>query len=814
MKVLIVCLFSAFLAGLNVNLYAQIKPSAIYGKVLTDKRLPADAATIVLLKYSDSSIVSSTITANNGVFQFTGVPPDNYLLLVRAVGFNKSYSGPYLVKTGQTVNAPDIILSPGAQQLKEVSVISSKPEIEVQPGKVILNIQNSLLAEGNSAFDILRQSPGVHVDNSNNISITGRQSALITIDGKPTNLSGDDLVSILRTMQSNTIDRIELITSGSAKYDASGGGIINIVMKKGQNTGVNGAISSGVGYGKYGKSSAGIVFNDRTDKFNIFGNYNYSYNKTFHDFTTDRVIGYNNILSDYNTDYNSIQNIYNNVFSLGTDFFISPNSTIGFLVNGSITDGNINKDNNLKILNQSVFDSTITANSHLNRHISRINYNVNYSGELNSSGETISADFNYTNYDRSSEEYITNDFTDAMGNTYRAPLLLQNLSPSNIRIWLSKVDFADPISKTSKLEAGIKYSNVISDNELLFGPLVNGVYQSDAQFTNHFLYTENVNAVYVNYENKFDKFYLEAGLRAEQTIATGNSVTLGQIVNSNYIDLFPHALLTYKYDEKHDFSLAYNRGIQRPSYEDLNPFLYYVDLYDYRAGNQYLKPQYTNLIELSYSYDKSFTATLYGSIIGNAYNFPFYEQSDSSKVNITTYKNLGTVYNYGIKIFEPVALTNWWNADFFMDASYQRYVAYPENGKLNKGAQDIIFDINQHFIISKTVLLDLVGHYESPTFYGVNQFKATYHIDAGISKQLFKKRGSLKLNASDIFNTIRDRSYTNYQNLNITGTDKKESQIVRLTFTYNFGKTSVKAAPSHDTGNEDEQKRTGPTNAN
>ncbi|HEY8782852.1 MAG TPA: TonB-dependent receptor [Mucilaginibacter sp.] len=806
MKFFAGCLSLAFLAALCTNACAQAPGSAIRGKIVTENASPAEGSTIVLLKYKDSSIVSSAITNKDGLFQFSGIQPGNYLLLVRAVGYIKSYTGPYRVAAGQAIITADIILKASSTTLKEVSVVSNRPDIEVAPGKITLNVQNSLLAEGNSAFDILRGSPGVRVED-HNISIVGRQRALVTIDGKPTNLSIEDLIGVLKGMQSNTIDRIELITGGSAKYDASGGGIINIVSRKGKNTGINGAVTGTAGYGKYYKSNAGIVFNDRTDKFNVFGNYNYSDNKTFHDFTNDRSINFNDIISSYNTGYNSVQKHSDNVFSLGTDYYLSPDQTIGFLVTGLITDANIIKNNNLKIYNQSVLDSTITANSNLNRHISRVNYNFNYNGKLDKAGKTLSGDFNYTTYNRSSAEYITNDFYNASGNTYRDPLLLQNLSPSNIHIWQALVDFTDPLSKTSKLEVGLKYSNIVSNNDLSLDSLVNGAYQSYPMFTNHFIYTENVNAAYLNYDNKFDKFDLTTGLRAEQTIAKGNSVTSGQIVNSNYTDLFPHVLLTYQYDEKHDFSFGYNRGIRRPDYEMINPFLYYVDRYDYRSGNPYLKPQYANAIELSYNYNKTLVTTLYGTIINNAYDFPFYEQNDASKVNVNTNVNLGIVYNYGVRFFAPVVFTNWWNADFSVDASYQRYVSYPINGNLDKGSQDIILTSNQHFIISQTISAEIFGWYESPNFYGVNQIKAEYHVDAGISKQLFNKRGSLNLSATDIFNTLRDRTYTNYQNLNMTGTDKVETQVVKLTFTYRFGKTSIKSA-SHHTGNEEEQKRT------
>ncbi|HWZ02603.1 MAG TPA: TonB-dependent receptor [Mucilaginibacter sp.] len=806
MKFLVGCLLSAFLSCFFYNLYAQVNGTAIKGKVLTENKLSAEGATIILLKYKDSSIVNTGAAGKDGAFEFVDINADDYLILVSKAGCEKLYSGPYSVISGQSFITPDIILKLTVQKLNEVTINSTRPEIEARPGKLILNVQNSLSAQGNSAFDILRETPGVRVDN-NNISIIGRQSALITIDGKSTNLTGDDLASVLKGIQSNTIDYIELITGGSAKYDASGGGVINIVLRKGKNNGANASVTGTAGYGKYYKSNAGVVFNDRTDKLNIFGNYNYGDNKTFHDFTSDRNINFNNILSGYDVDYNSVQKSRNHSFSIGTDYFLSPGQTIGFLVTGSITDDNFTKDNTLKIYNQSALDSTITANSNVNRHISRVNYNFNYKGKLDKAGKTLSADVNYTTYDRSSAEYITNTFYNPSGNQYKAPDSLQNLSPSNIHIWQSQVDFTDPISKTSKFEAGLKYSNVVSKNDLIFGPKVDGHYENDPNFSNRFVYTENINAAYVSYENNFDKFNLATALRAEQTIASGNSVTLGRVVNSNYVGLFPHILLTYKCDDKHEISLSYNRGITRPNYEQINPFLYYVDLYDYTAGNPNLKPQYTNTIELSYNYNKTFLITLYSSIITNADDFNFYEQNDTSKVNISTNVNLGTVYNYGIKFFVPVVFTNRWNTVFQLNAGYQRYVSYPVNGNLNKGTPDIIFDCNQNFIISNTISAEFSFHYESPSFYGVNQFKAYYYEGAGISKQLFNKRGSLKLNASDIFNTLRDRSHTNYQNLDMSIVDKKESQVVKLTFTYRFGKASVKTS-THTTGNEEELKRT------
>lgn len=809
MKDKVRCLLSAFFAVLYFPVQAQVTFSSMKGKVLAEDHSPAETATIILLKARDSSIVSSTIIGKDGLFMFGEVPTDNYLLLATSIGYNKLYAGPYHLEGNRVFRIPDIILKPSSNQLKEVIITSGRPEIEVKPGKITLNIPSSLTATGNSAFEILRQAPGVRVDNSNNISIIGRQNALITIDGKPTNLSGEDLASYLRSLQSNIIDRIELITGGSAKYDASAGGIVNIVLKKGNNVGANGTFTATAGYGKYYKSNIGITFNNRTDKFNVFGNYNYSANKTFHNFTTDRIITNNDLVSNYHVDYRGLQTSSNHSFNLGTDYFISGTQTLGFLINGFSREDDFTKDNELTISNQGVIDSTVTAKSAPRRHVTRVNYNLNYSAKLGKAGSTLSADVNYTTFNRSSVEYITNDFYNASMTPYREPLLFENLSPSKIHVWLSKVDFYLPLSKTSKLETGVKHSRAISNNDQVFGTQINGVYLDNPNLSNHFLYSEYINAAYINFQKKFDKYDLTVGLRGERTSATGNSVTAGAVINRDYFDLFPQMQLIYKKDSKNDFALSYSRGIARPLYEDINPFLYYVDLYDYRSGNPGLKPQYANTVELSHTYNKTFTTTLYTTIISDAYDFNFYVQNDTSKVNITTRRNLGTVYNYGVRFFAPVRFTSWWNANFYADLSYQRYVAYPINGNLNKGTQDAIFTSTQNFKISNTIAAELSGRYESPTFYGVNQIKANYRINGAIAIQLFDKKASLRLNVSDIFNTLRDRSYTNYQNLNLSITDKKESQVARLTFTYYFGKRTVKAVAAHRTGNEEEQKRIG-----
>lgn len=802
------CFIIAFLLGTYTCSFAQNDLSGIHGKVYGEKHLPAEAATVILYSAADSSIVKATVCNAKGQYSINA-KPGKYLLSVTKIGFEQSFTGPYTIIDRKNIAINDITLDPHIPQIREVSITAQRNYVDVMPGKVVLNVQSSIIADGNSVADILMQAPGVHVDNKGNLSLVGRIGALVTIDGKPTNLTGQDLSDLLQGMAGNSVKQIELISTPSARYEASGGGIINIISKKGTNAGTNFVVNAGAGYGKYYKANAGLNFNNRMGIINIFGSYNYLEDKSFHDFTTNRWINYSGVSSEYDVNYDVMLLKKSNTFRLGTDIAVSPNHTIGLLVSGTFDNYDNNKNNILKINNQGKLDSVISTMSTIDRGMSNISYDINYNGKLDKKGNVLSADVVFNNIDRHSYEYINNHFYDSMGNTYRPALYLQNLSPSHIRIWAAKLDYVSPLSKTSQLETGVKYSNVQSGNDLIFGPKVGGVYTTSTQFSSTFTYTENINSAYVNYNNKVGKVNITAGLRAEQTNSKGRAEAESTIVNKNYLDLFPQFQLDYQADAKNMFSVNYNRGINRPKYIAVNPFLYYVDLYDYYQGNPNLKPQYTNKIELSHTYNKTLVTSIYGAITTNFYDLVDVTQNDTTKVSVTTAKNFGTYSVVGIKFFAPVVFSNWWNADFAADVAYQRIKAYPENGYLNKGTQDVILSSHQNFKISSTFSAEVSGKYESPTFYGIGQFKANYWVNAGVSKQVFSKNGTIRLSIADIFNTHRDRSTINYQNLYANIYNKDETRIVRLSFTYRFGDIFLKNNRTHDTGNEDEQKRAG-----
>ncbi|MET3978927.1 iron complex outermembrane receptor protein [Mucilaginibacter sp. UYP25] len=806
MRVKFGCLFAALLSSLFSFCYAQTGSSTISGNVLIQNNQPAQAATVILLNLPDSSVAMSALVGNTGSFRFSYVNPGKYIVLATRLGFKKAYSPNFTITAGLDKTIASITLSSINKELKEVSIVAKKPYIEVKPGKMIINPSASIVADGQSVLEILRQSPGVRVDNNDNVSVNGRQDALVMVDGKATNLNGADLAALLKSTQGSNIDRIEVIKGGSAKYDAAGGGIINIIYKKGTNIGTNGTFNASAGYGKYYKGSTGISLNHRTTSYNIFGSYSVIANKTWRDVYTNRTINYAGVESNYNTTYKSITESLNHNFRLGTDFFLSPNQSIGFLINGIVNNNNIDKYNTLKIYNNGVFDSTIVSHSQIDRNISNINYNLNYTGKLDKAGRKINASATYSRSKRHSDEYITNTFANENGFAYRDPLLLQNLSPTKINNWSGLLAFTNPLAKGSKLDAGLKYSYTNTDNNLVFGPQVNGRYTVNTTFSNHFLFNEKIGAAYVNYTTKFGKFDFDGGLRVEYTKNVSNSVTTNEVTTRKYFNLFPTALLNYRYNDKNEFALNLTRGITRPGYDKLNPFLYFVDLYTYQAGNPYLKPEYHNTIQLSHTYNSETVTTLRADLTTGA-TFPFYGQDDASKLSLSADVNLGRVYTYGININTPIKFNSWWASNYDIDASYQRYVAYADYGNLNKGTADVIISSTQTFTLPGGFAAQLTGQFETATFYGIKQIRPAGYVDAGISKQIFNKMGRLSLTGTDIFKTNRDKVSINYQNVNINILDRREYRKVYLNFSYRFGKTTLKGAARHVTGNEDEQNR-------
>jgi iron complex outermembrane receptor protein len=810
MKFLFGCFLSAFLTNVYFCSHAQTGYASIKGAVFIQDHQPAVSATISLLKYPDSSLSRTVISDQNGNFEIGRIDPGNYIISVREVDYHPFYTGQYHFTSGKNINLGQIVLLPLIKQLGEVTVTAKKDYIELLPGKTVLNVDRSILAAGANVYDVLATAPGVRL-NDDGVLLKGGEKALVAINGKPIgNLNGAQLADLLKSYQSSQISQIELIENPSAKYDAAGGGgVINIILKKNKDIGFRASIFESAAYGQDYKLTTGINLNYRLPKVNFFGSYGYADNKTPRILDIDRNINNGGLLTNIDVNYNSITYIKISNFNGGGDFNISHKQTVGVLVFGYASMADIDKGSVTHIQNNRVLDSNLTTRSHIDRPISNINYNLNYKGSFGKTDATsLTADFDYATYNRNSNELLQNNYYLPNGTTYRNPIFYRDNSPSNINVWSQKVDFSQALTPKSMLSAGLKHNQVNTDNIIDFSQSENGTgnFMPVPALTDHFVYNERINALYASYNAKFNKSDLTIGLRAEHTYSYAISYHPDRVVSRRYFDLFPNLVLTQAINDNNKITIDYNRRIGRPNYQDLNPFVGFIGQYSYSTGNPFLKPQYSTTYSVSDLYKEKYKVSL-SMIVTKDFFTPIYLQNDSTKIYTTTYNNIGKRYQYELKFSVPVTITKWWRADIYLRTAYEKYVYNADSAK--KTTYDIDISADQNFEITKGLTAEVFAEWESPTYYGIKQYRPQATARAGISQSILQNRGSIKLSVSDIFNSDQYRYTSNYINLDLTGKEKSGSRFVALTFVYHFGKQTVSGPQKRSGDNADEQKRLG-----
>lgn len=764
---------------------------------------PARGATVSLLS-SDSSLVEEASADNLGNFELSAVP-GSYFLSVSLLGYQTVYKA-VILKSSPLKQQHDFLLEQDIQNLDEIIVSGKKPYIEKRAGKTILNLESSLSAPGNNAFDELIKAPGIQADQNDNLFMNGRAGPIITFDGKPASLSAEEIANLLRNTQAGSISQIELISNPGARYEAAGSaGIINIRFKKEENTGLNGSLNTGFGYGETYKFNSGISLNNRAKRTNIFGNYNYGNNERPERVFLDRNVNLNNSITNFiiqNEDY-KVREAHN--LKAGVDYFINPKHTAGIMMTGFFNNMKSDESNRSLISNNNVPDSSIYTTSDENRTVRNISYNINYKVLLNTSGQELSVDLDYLDYSRHSAERLNYTYLNLQNIPYREKQFFRNSSPSTIGVHSFKINYILPLSKILKFESGIKSSRVSSNNNRDFDQLVNNIWQDDLFRSNQFSFSELINAAYVNFTNKFKNTTLDIGLRAEQTITTGRVIDQ-QVLDRNYFNFFPAILLSQQLNKKNNLDLSFSRRIGRPGYEDLNPFYYFLDQYTYREGNPYLKPEYTNTLELSHTVNEKFTTTLRYSYIKDVF-LNISEQDNLTKINKSVIRNLDSQQNFGIEIHTPLQLTQWWLANITAQGYYQQFKSELSGTRLNNSKPYFTLNLQQNFSFKNQLTAEITGIYESSSAYGIFVFEPYYVLNAALGKALFNKRAILRLSVSDILNTNGYQFFTRYNNLDYYSKEKRETRVALLSFNYKFGKSTVKPARKRVPGLEDESSR-------
>jgi len=761
------------------------------GKVVNAKQEGIAFATLYLIDNKNNITLKSTISNELGEYNFTEVELGTYLIEVRAIGYETTRI-PAIEVTANIQQVPQIELPSKTTTLAEVSIEAKKPLIERKADMLVVNVENSPLAAGNNALDILSRSPGVNIDNNGNITLLGQAGVNIMIDGKQTFMSEDQLNALLKSTDGNAIKSVEIISSPSAKYDAAGtAGIINIVLKKNKLVGTNGSVNASIGAGYKFRGNSSLSLNHKTEKANYFANYSYDNSQYKIKLDLDRIIMGNQEQTAFNQQSNlNNQNKAHN-FRVGIEQQTSLRNSIGLILSGVFNDRTSKTYSATNIgPNLQQVDSLLRSNSQQNTGLNSLSVNLSNQFKINEQGRSLTADIDISRFKNTNQTQYKNELFLPDFSPLHTPELQSSDMPSDFEIYVAKVDYTHPLTQKSKIESGLKYSYVNTDNDLTFQDYLADQWITNAQRTNHFIYTENVAAAYGNYTNQLGKWGLQLGLRVEYTRSTGNSITLDNIVARDYLDWFPNAALSYAASEHNQFSLAYNKRISRPNYNRLNPFESFIDKYTYEKGNPYLEPQYSHGIDFNYTAFKTYSISLGYKKTLNEITETL-GQNEADKTSWITRENLATGQVAYINISAPIQVSKSWSIYNNINAFYLHFSGLTQGEEIDLGQAALQGLITNTFKINAGLSAELSARYTSKMQYSLYKIEDKYALDLGLTKNFKDKRSSLKLAIQDILRTNDTNLRTDFGKFNTSIRQNQDTRVLRLSYSYKFGNLGI-----------------------
>ncbi|GAA4456739.1 outer membrane beta-barrel family protein [Nibrella saemangeumensis] len=779
----------------------------ITGTVNDPTGASVEFATIALHRAGDSVVVKTEFSDSKGAFLFERIAAGQYFVSVSMVGYDRYRTQPFN-HTEVGTNLPTIKLSAsGSTTLQEVTVQGRKPLFEREPDRLIVNVESSPLSAGATSLDILSRAPGVTVDQNDNIGLRGKQGVLVLIDGKRIPMTGNELADLLRATPANQIEKIELITNPSAKYDAAGSaGIISIKMKKDGRNGTNGNANVSYGQGRFSRLVGGVSLNHRQKNMNVFGSYTYSSQNNYNaldihrDFYENRQFAGSSDQANYG--FNARQA---HSWRAGADYTLSKKTTVGIaasgIVNQVITEGsNVSK----------TYDALAKPLASYRSTNDRTSRSPNASGNLNvkhsfKQGSELTADADYAHYNTHRVQQLRTIFTFPS----LSPFQLNGDQTGELIIRSAKADYSHSFGAKGRLEAGIKLSKVNSDNNVLFTTVSEGQTVIDTGKSNRFRYDETIRAGYINYSRSIKKLSFQLGLRGEQTLAIGRQDIGNQGFTRDYFQFFPSASVKQTLSDKHELAIAMSRRIDRPSYGQLNPFRAYIDATTYGSGNPYLLPQLSYNVELSHTFQKKFVTSFGISSTEHPIINVVQPAPDGDRMVVSTFQNLKRQDNFTLTLTVPVEVTKWWSMSNNVVGYYGHFIGDLAGTSINKGLPAFNINSSNTFTLGNGWGADLTAMYQSRELYGFMLVRPLGQVAVGVQKSVWGKKGTFRFNATDLFYTNKVRATSSYTNYVERFYQRQDSRVATLSFTYRFGRDTVPPARRRAGGAEEEKRRAG-----
>lgn len=780
------------------------------GKLISENNDKITFSEVFLYQNETTILIKTELTNENGEFVFTGVPKGNYI--VKTNWRDEIVTVTSITLQSET-NLGTLTVKTQSQQLQEVVVERKKSFIERSEGKMILNLDSNIGSAGSSAFEVLEKAPSVNIDDNDNISLRGKNNVLVQIDGKLTPMTGTNLGNYLRGIPSNAVEKIEFITNPSSKYDASGTAIINIKMKKDKRKGTNGSVSVAYGQGVYPKSNNGLTLNHRNKKVALFGNYSFAYREGFNKLLLVRQFyENNNFIGAYDQDNFLKMDFRNHIGRIGMDYYANDKHTFGISVNKVSNRFNPNGENATDVYDENnVLSSRFRTSNRSKDHWQNHSVNLNHKVVLDTLGTEIVTDFDYANYGNITKQNFTTRYLDLNNNEFQNPYLLYGDVKGDLDIFSLKSDFVTTFKNKLKLESGYKTSYVKADNNLAFFDRSSGIDVFDPTKSNHFIYKENINALYVNSSKTFGKWSAQLGLRIENTNITGEQLVDNTSFKNSYTQLFPSLFVSYNLNDKNSLEFNYSRRIARPSYDQLNPFKFYLDPTTYKEGNPFLNPETTHSLEITHVLNQKIYTTLNFSRTNNNIAEVIAPSDTDAQVTIQTNKNLDTFDLYGLFVVMPLEFNQWWSSTNSINCYYGAYSGTIANTTIkNQGNFNYNMNSVNNFKITKSFTSELTANYRAREIYAFMDVNPIWFINVGFQKK-FKNNSSLKLVVNDVFYTNRTTADTEFTNYKEGFKVSRDTRVAILSYTYNFG-TSNNQARRRTGGADDLKQRANSSN--
>ena len=698
----------------------------------------------------------------------------------------------------------DIFLDEKAEELEEVLILSKKKLITFKGDKLVYDIANSGLGDGNDGIETISKLPGMRLDKDENIVFRGSGNLQVLINGKRSLLKGDALTQYLKTIGGENIEKIEVITNPSARYDAEGtAGIINIQLKKGKLDGFTGSLNTSIGGEYLRNNNAGTVFY-QSGKWNLnaTGRY-YKYNSVNNREIVRTVAtstGTNAIeqLNDWlpKSNYSSLK--------LGAEYSINKNNTLGTSWNYNVDktdETTIGRTN--EFINQQQNKYTL-LNEKGNNKDKTLTGNVYYTFQTDSLDTKITTQFNYASYKNSKFQTTKNEYFLIDNTKYQNDFTIQLNNPTSYKIANVKVDVEQKINKKMTLEGGLKYSKVKNDyNNEYAVENASGVFVDDSQISNHLLYDESIFSGYVQWMYATEKWNFQAGVRSENIKYTSNSLTINQINSNHYTSWFPSFSIN-RILENNKFQFSYSRRIQRPQYLDLNPFYKYLDTYNIDVGNPNLKPQFADAFNLAWIYKNKTSFSLYASKATDViYDKVAYNPTTGITVN--SKDNIANSTNVGVSFSTSIAVKKWWDISLNADASYNRMKSNIINYTFDEKGTNWYVTLENEFSLPKKWKLFASGYYDNGGVSGNWNNKPSYDVSFRMRKTFLDNKWKVQLKGDNLLKKSLFSSVITQGNVTTDWTNKWETRRIMFSVTYNFGSGKKKRIKNTDL--RDEQNR-------